>query len=264
MIHCIELNKDFETRELMFKALIAAKDHIIKLKQSAIHKSYYKGQVSSNVFKGDAVKGIDTKDGYIYPIINTTKYIDSHLDVHMDGLWAKSLNENKDGFLYVNDHTLKASEVIAWNEDVKSYTVDVPWRSVGKDYPGNTQALVFEIAKDKIVNAESKGIIESKRPVQNSVRMQYVKIELAVNSKDKDYQNEKKKWDNNIDIVANKEVAEETGYMWLVKEAKIIKEGSMVLFGSNDATPIIYEPLKSTQTEPLKDTQKNNNLLNLM
>ena len=264
MIYCIELNKEFETKELMFKALYAAKNDIIKLKKAAIQKSSDKGQISSKSFKVDATKALDVNDGYFYPVINTTKYLDHHLDVHMDGIWTKSLNENKGNLLYVNDHSLKIADVIAWNEDVTAFTKEISWQSIGKDYPGNTQALIFEIPKDKIVNTQSKEVIESKRAVQNSVRMQYVKIELAVDSTAKEYQTEKKSWDSNIDLIANKEVAEKNGYMWLVKEAKIEKEGSMVLFGSNDATPIISEPLKSTQDEPLKDTHKNNNLLNLM
>lgn len=263
MIYCIELNREFETKEDMFKALFASKDNIIKLKKAAIQKSADKGHMSNTYLKVDTIKDFEVKEDYIYPVINTTKYIDSHLDVHLDGLWSKSLNENKGQLLYVNDHSLKVADVIAWSEDVNAFTKDIPWKSIGKDFEGNTQALIYEIAKDKIVNAQAKQIIESKRPVQNSVRMQYVKIELAVNSNAKEYQTEKKAWDNYINQVANKEVAKDNGYMWLIKEAKIEKEGSMVLFGSNDATPIIQEPLKSTPGEPLKDTRKNN-MLNLM
>ena len=33
-------------------------------------------------------------------------------------------------------------------------------------------------------------------------------------------------------------VADELGYFWAVRELKIVNEGSMVLFGSNDMTPI--------------------------
>lgn len=264
MIHCIELNRDFETKEQMFKALCASKNNIIKLKKAAILKSSEKGQISSTTIKLETIKGLDVKENYVYPVINTTKYIDSHLDVHMDGIWSKSINENKGNLLYVNDHSLKVSDVIAWSEDVNAFVKNISWKSLGKDFEGETQALIYEIPINKIVNQQAKEVIESKRAVQNSVRMQYVKIELAVDSTAKEYQTEKKAWDNNITKVANKEVAEEVGYMWLVKEAKIEKEGSMVLFGSNDATPIISEPLKSTQIEPPKDTQKNNQLLNLM
>ena len=265
MIHCRELNKDFDSKSEMFKALLSSKDNIIKLKKAAILKSSEKGHLAG-VLNTNTIKGLDVEEGYFYAVINTTKYIDSHLDVHLDSIWTKSLKENKNNLLYVSDHSLKIADVIAWSEDVEAFTQSIEWKSLGKDFEGETTALIYKIKKDSIQNIEAKDAIESKRPIQNSVRMQYVKIELAVNSTDKEYQLEKKAWNNNIDLVANKDVAEEVGYMWLVEEAKIIKEGSMVLFGSNDATPIIYESEESKSQSTSKDlaAQKSNILLNLM
>ena len=66
---------------------------------------------------------------------------------------------------------------------------------------------------------------------QHSVGMQYVKIDLAVN--DEDYEEEYKLWQDNIDQIGNKEQAEQKGYFWLVREAKLI-EISAVLLGSNE------------------------------
>jgi len=93
------------------------------------------------------------------------------------------------------------------------------------------------------------------------VRMQYVKIKLAINSSIAEDIEYKKYFDEKIDLIANKSVALEQGYFWGVEEAKIHKEGSLVLFGSNDATAILsneagqkstsetIEPPKGTQTE---------------
>jgi predicted methyltransferase len=94
--------------------------------------------------------------------------------------------------------------------------------------------------------------------------MRYVKLELAVNSESKWDVEEKAVWDKYYNEIANKEVADERGYFWVVSEAKIV-EGSAVVKGSNFATPTIsVEAVKDTpteQTEPLKDTQKEQKLL---
>ena len=63
----------------------------------------------------------------------------------------------------------------------------------------------------------------------HSVGMRYVKLDLAMNSESKWDEEEKKVWDKYYPIVANKEVADERGYFWVVTEAKII-EG----FGRSD------------------------------
>ena len=100
---------------------------------------------------------------------------------------------------------------------------------------------------------------------QHSVGMYYVKIDFAVN--DKDHKAEFKTWNDNIDKIGNREKAEELGYFYAVKEAKLV-EISAVLQGSNELTPTIeakdIEPEQSTQAnEPEQSTQKiNNNLRN--
>jgi hypothetical protein len=50
-------------------------------------------------------------------------------------------------------------------------------------------------------------------------------------------------------VIANKQAALDAGYFWAVAQAKIVKEGSAVLFGSNEATPILY-------TDPASTSQK--------
>ena len=45
-------------------------------------------------------------------------------------------------------------------------------------------------------------------------------------------------------MIANKEEADRVGYFWAVTEAKIVKEGSMVLFGSNSVTPLLQKDIE--------------------
>jgi len=263
MIHCLELNKSFATKQDMFKELAENSKDIINLKKVAVQKSADKGQLSTfSLFKvtEETKSLLGLKEDYIYPVINTTKYMDSHGDVHMDGIWNKSLQEQKGQIYYVADHELKTTSVIAFPSDVNAFVKEVPWSFVGKEFEGNTQALIYEIPKSAIRLLAAKDIIEQKQPVQNSVRMQYVRIKLALDSTEKEHAEFKSNFDNYLDTIANKEYAKEQGYFWIVDEAKISKEGSMVLFGSNDATPIQYSEAanKSTseQEPPKESTQQ--------
>ena len=135
--------------------------------------------------------------------------------------------------------------------------MDIQFKSLGYDFDGETEALVNKIHKDKI-KAEYKEYLDNE--IQASVRMQYVKIDLALNSEEKEDEEEKKVFDANINNIANKENFENIDYFWVVSEAKNVNESSLVLFGSNSATGLLTEPLKDTQKniEPSIDTQKRN------
>lgn len=257
MITCKALNKEFASKEELFRELKQNEEKILALKKAKVLKSAEKGQISmANAFlKPDFAEkaGMELKEGYVYPVINTTRYMDAHDDVHLDGLWKKTLKEQEGKLFYVSGHSLNIDDVIAWPEDVKAYTKMIDWSLVGKDYPGQTEALIYEIAEGSIKKPSALEAIKQRRKVQGSVSMMYHKITLAINSDEKDYVKNKSYWDSHIDMIANKEQAEEQGYFFGVEEARIYKEGSLVLFGSNDATEIIYpEPEKSTpkDTEP--------------
>ena len=78
--------------------------------------------------------------------------------------------------------------------------------------------------------------------------MQYVKLALAIN--DEDYETELAVWDKYYDKIANKNVADNTGYFWAVTEAKAI-EGSAVPIGSNQATPTHDIKVEPPEGDPL-------------
>lgn len=253
-------DKVFATKQELFAALRENASKIIAVKKAEIQKSHEKGYsfhafLNKDTDPSKSVAGM--KDGYVYPVINTTKYMDSHRDVHFDGIWNKSAKEQNGKLFYVTDHEVKIDSVIAWPEDVNVVVKSVPWSFVGKNYEGYTEALIYEIPKDKIVHEKAKDIINNKRPVQNSVRMMYVKMQLGMDSVEKEDIEFKKYFDSRFDQIANKEQVQELGYFWGVEEAKIVTEGSMVIKGSNDATPVRqteYEPVNSTQSEPMKVT----------
>ena len=266
MITCKQFpGKEFETKEDMFKSLRENASRIISVKKAEVYKSHEKGGAYSTFLlktNDEAEKaGFHMKDGFVYPIINTTRYLDSHDDVHFDNVWNKSVKEQSGKLFYVVDHEVKVDNIIAWPEDITVMVKSIPWNFVNKSYEGSTEALIFAIDKSKIVHDKAKQIIEQKRNIQNSVRMQYIVIKLGMNSNAPEDTDAKKYFDERINFIANKDLAEKNGYFFGVEEAKILTEGSMVIKGSNDATAIV-EKMKeagsatSSTIEPVQATQK--------
>lgn len=252
MIYCKELNKEFETKAEMIKAVVENKSLIIASKTSQIkHADCF--EVSFNEVGDETKARGENPENLIYPVINTTNFMDSHGDVHGKGIWNKSVNEQQGNIYYAMDHKLEVDSIIAFPKNVKLMLQDYNWSDLGYNLSGNTQALVYEVKlTGKEPNSFKRALKEGN--LQNSVRMQYVKIELAVN--DEEYEAEYKTWLNRVGEVANIEQANEVGYFWYVSEAKISKEGSAVLFGSNSATPILQ--YKSAIMEPTKVTPEIN------
>lgn len=245
MIKAIEFpNRTFETKAELFAALKKDCDKLVEMKKATVkHSDPIENSLTT------AIKAARLQEGYIYPIINTTNYIDSHSDVHVDGIWNKSVQDQQGKVMYIINHQLEVGKVIAFGQDVEMRLETFNWSDLGKEYQGQTQALVFKTKLFDYSNEDAAKIIKAKMPVENSVRMQYVKIDMAINSDDPDYKNEKATWLKYIDRIANKGRAIEQGYFWAVTEAKIYKEGSMVLAGSNDATPILYPKSEIDYTE---------------
>jgi hypothetical protein len=243
-------NKQFATKEELFKELKANKEDLIGLKTSDIKHSE---GIETNYLttKTNTIKSVDMEDGFVYAVINTTKYMDSHSDVHLDGIWNRSLKDNQNKVYYLADHDMSLKSVIAFPKDVQMEARDILWKDLGVDYPGETQALIFKVSKDKVRLKAAKEIIDEGIGIEHSVRMQYVKVQLAVNSDDEDFKEEKAAWDKYSPLIVNIDKATEQGYFWAVGEAKIYKEGSMVLSGSNDVTPLLQKDI-----EPSDDTQK--------
>lgn len=181
-------------------------------------------------------------------VINTTNFMDSHDDVHFPNIWKKSLSETK-YLLHLESHEMEFDAIIADGEDVKSYTKSLSWSSLGYNYVGNTQALIFESKVSSkrnlfMYNQYLNGYVKN-----HSVGMRYVKIEMAINSEEKYYAEEKAIWDKYYPQIANKELADEKGYFFAVTEAKVI-EGSAVVRGSNVATPTISITEVGTKSTP--------------
>lgn len=199
--------------------------------------------VSSSGFfvtaKGDIVKGApntvadDATTLQVQSVINTTFWYDSHGDVHIDGIWKKSLAETK--LLYLlQEHSMTFKGIIS--EEIKAYTKRIPWKELGVDFEGETQALIFDSKLTKTRNEFMFNEYKNGHVRNHSVGMRYVSIDLAINSDDEYYKEEFATWNKYIDKIANKEQVENASYFWAVREAKCV-EGSAVPIGSNIITP---------------------------
>lgn len=232
------------------KTLIAEKKFMMK-EADAI--SYYVPIITD---KGDAVKAepstsqsLIQKDSIkVRVVINTTNILDSHDDVHIKGLWKKTLKEQKNLYL-LQEHQMKFANIIT--DEVSATTKTYTWKDLGFDFDGDTEALVFDatIAKDRntfMFEQYAKGYVK-----EHSVGMRYVDIFMCVNSKERWAQEEKDNWDKYYPEIVNKDVADANGYFFAVTTAKLV-EGSAVVKGSNYVTPTI----SVKEIEPSDDTQK--------
>lgn len=267
MIVCKEFpDREFNSQEELFKALKENKKSLIALKKSIEKRadafSYsYSTTIENNVNKEELNYNTEIDKLQVKVVINTTNFIDSHNDLHINGIWNKSVSDNANkGFLHLQEHDRDFDKVISDNAIGTIETLT--WKSLGFPYNGKTEALIFDSTIEKKRNEFMFKQYANGWVKNHSVGMRYVKIDLAINSQSEHDKDEKELWDKYYPIVANKEVADERGYFWVVSEAKII-EGSAVVMGSNSATPTLSienkteaEIITSEQEEPSIDTQK--------
>lgn len=270
MIHCKELHKDFDTKEQLAKELVKYKDDIISLKKAQIYKSCEKG-LAVNAKPIDSLKlntqtkGIAIDTDYYYIAVNTTRVLDSHEDLHLNGIWNKTVKEQQGKVYLVADHELELDKTIARKENVEIFVAEIPFALLNKPYEGNTEALIYKVRKDKVINKTAKEWLDSGDSIEASVRMQYVDIDFAIDSDDKDDVKYKDNYDKYIKEVANiNDFENEIIYFWIIKQARNVYESSLVLFGSNATTGLITEGSKiqpsidteNKDSEPQESTQR--------
>jgi len=240
----------FSDKKELFEFLKENLDQL-KVQKFAENKQEDSLGISPTIMKDlPIVKAIDNESNKDYitveVIINTTNIMDSHKDVHIPGLWKKTIKENK-RILHVQEHkSNEFDKIISSGDDLEVYTKTYTWKELGFDSEGKTEALVFKsiIRKDRneyMFNQYIKNWVDN-----HSVGMRYVKLELAIN--DKEYEKEKDFWDKYIGEVVNRKDAETQGYFWVVTEAKVI-EGSAVPNGSNPITPTISQKVKKKEVD---------------
>ena len=242
---------DFATKKDFIKYLVANKAEIINLKKTAI--KYSEVQLSLHdeenipVLKQLATRHKDDiASGVIKRTIigNTYNWMDSHDDVHVNGLFGKSISERgTDKIWHLHDHehkiTAKVGKPVLFKEE------SLAWKDLGVDIPGMTMSLMMDSNIRKDLNPLVFGMYLSKEITQHSVGMRYIKVDLAVN--DPEQKVEYAEWNKHIGNIGNRAKAEDQGYFFAVKEAQLI-EISAVLAGSNELTPTMENESKADPT----------------
>ena len=248
-------NREFANKQELFKALKENKTNLISLKKSCEKRAdaffgFYNDESAKNnlVNKDSNDESDDPNTLTVKIVINTTNFLDSHGDVHIDGIWNKSLKDNNSK-LHLQEHQRDFDKVISDNAIASVKTMS--WDKLGISYEGKTQALIFDSVIDKkrnefMLNQYKNGWVKN-----HSVGMRYVQLYLCLNSEAEWDKEEKENWDKYYPVIANKDLADDRGYFWAVPEAKII-EGSAVVMGSNSATPTL-----EVKTEPFINTPSN-------
>ena len=266
---------NFADKSDLFKFLIKNKDLLIMQKKSEMKKADafsftpMLADVADTVIKSNTPIAPDELRGLtqlkVQPVINTTNLLDRHKDVHIPGLWKKSLSENKMG-MHLREHVMSYDYIISDAKDLKYYAKTYTWADLGYTFVGQTEALVFEsiIKRDRnpfMLDQYGKGYVRN-----HSVGMQYVTMVMCINEDSQGYGAEYEAWQKYYPMIVNKDAADESGYFWAIKEAKMI-EGSAVPLGSNWATPTLEnnlpknEPGNHSHEEPRKGTPIDYNYL---
>lgn len=231
---------EFKTIAERNKYLFDNKDMLITQKKSEIKEADGISVPVTIIKHVDTIKGDfnepDKEEVMVKVVINTTNILDSHIDVHIPGLWKKSLKENK-RIMHVQEHrSNQFDKIISKGEDLKASVKNYTWKELGFDADGTTQALIFDSNVKKSRNPYMFGLYNKNWVDNHSVGMRYIKVEFAMN--DEDYEKEIDFWNKYISKIVNRKDAEDLGYFWVVTEANII-EGSAVPSGSNPVTPTL-------------------------
>ena len=230
----------------------------------AVKKAEYKTKsevtLKSGLLSNDfqpVIENITSDIIEVKTIINTTNVIDSHMDLHLRGIWNKTVKDNPYSY-HLKQHENRFESLIS--SRAKSFNETMKFSEIGVNsdmlmdaninlllIDKNKQALMFDKYIDGVVT-------------QHSIGMMYVDLDIAYY--DEDSTKEMNFFNESIAQAINPEVAEENGYVWVVREAKK-REGSAVVFGSNPLTPTLYvknyEPQTSTyknKNEPLNSTRQ--------
>lgn len=260
MITCKELpSREFASKEDMFKALVENKSAIMALKKAAVKFSdgFNFGYVETSdkyevVKANEPVMNPDLSELKVKVVMNTIGLYDSHGDVHIKDIWKRTLSHKSTGLLHLQEHKRSFEAVIS--NTAEAYVKTVSWKSLGADYEGSTQALIFESTVKASRNPVMFDQYKNGWVNNHSVGMQYVELHMCINSEERWSEDYKKNWDKYIEYVVNKEDVEASGYFWAVTEAKLV-EGSAVLFGSNFITPTLENNMKNAIDAPSEDNE---------
>lgn len=240
----------FNSKAELLAYVVSNKNEIINLKKSTT--KFTDADSFGNVFAENVVKAISTNNtddlekGIIKRTIigNTYNWLDSHDDVHIKGIFTKTLQENQKNILHLHDHEFKITSKVGTPLSV--YEKQIAWKDLGVNKTGETTSLFMDSEINKMYNALIFNEYLTNKINQHSVGMQYVKMFMCAN--DATYKEEFANWNTYFPMVGNQDKAIENGYFFAQTEAKL-KEISCVIQGSNELTPTIENKIESKKED---------------
>ena len=247
--------ENFNTKQELFSYLHENNKEIVEMKKASKKTHAFTPSLLVDSYRKSSNKelytsGKEDTDVVIKRTIigNTYNWLDSHGDVHVGNTFKKSISERSDKIFHLHDHEYKLTAKVG--TPTKIYEKKVDWRDLGVNKDGQTIALMMDSNIEKLKNANIFQEYKDGNIDQHSVGMYYVNVMLAMNSDDPQHKEYKKTYNKYINLIGNKQKAEEVGYFYAVLEAKLI-EISAVLQGSNELTPTVdvknIEPTEVTQ-----------------
>src|SRR5690606_16500860 len=134
-------DKTFANKEEMFAELKANKQALIASKKMQTKFSDAVSFAPINETTNKAINVDETDKLNIKVVINTTNLFDSHSDVHIDGIWNKSVKERKN-LMLLQEHQMSFTGIIS--DEVKASVKKTSFKDLGVDLDGNTEALIFD------------------------------------------------------------------------------------------------------------------------
>lgn len=246
----LEIPKELKTKKEIFAWLKENVDDIVYQKKSEFKKADGFSAPTTTLIPfmvGKLDKSDHSTPGQlkVRVIINTTMIRDSHKDVHIDGLWNKTLKENK-RIKHLQEHKMSFDAIISDKSDLHAFTKTYSWKDLGYNVEGKTEALVFDSTIKESRNKFMFNEYKQENVDNHSVGMWYIEIKMALDSDEEDDEKFKATYDKYIDKIANKEEVKKDGYFFAILEAKAI-EGSAVPIGSNQITPTLTTSKKKPE-----------------
>ena len=240
---------DLPQKELI-KYLVKNKLELIDCKKSAIKQFVDTPCIlteASGLISKASQSNQDTDDTIYRTVVgNSYNWMDSHDDVHLNNVFGQSIKDRNGRIYHRHDHVNQLTAKVG--KFSKVYEQVVNWTDLGVNKAGQTMSLLGDSAIKKSYNQLIFDAYKDGEIDQHSVGMQYVKLFLAVNSKEE--KEEFDNWNKYFPLLGNPDKALDKGYFWAVKEAKLI-EISCVTEGSNELTGMYNPPPGSVKIDPL-------------
>ncbi len=261
----IKFPEQLKTQKEKFDYLVKNKDFIVNAKKSTLkHCDVFNlATVEKRFIKDIQTKAIadlyggDTLDTVHKTIaMNTLLWLDSHDDVHIPGLFTKTISENQKNIPHLHDHIFELDCKVGIPQ--KIYEQAVSWAQLGVEgVEGNTVVICADSAIKKDYNSNIFAQYIDKQINQHSIAERYVNMFLCIN--DPDYKEYFASWQKYVAMgIGNIGKVIEQGYFWAITEAQI-KEFSCVFRGSNELTPVLEIEEETSDNLDNKDKPEPNN-----